>query len=208
MPTNEQYEEFVSHLPVTASDRTLMALKGHLLVEQALRAFIESRVSQPNRIKDKQIQFAILIDFASSLAKVGELDWLWGALRTLNQFRNTLAHKLSPQKTEEIESKFVQHVKNHDGELSVFLGKSKLKYGEFALAVFQVYDILLSATPGHTTDSAPPKASIPKETNNLAQWTDDKIIAAISKAFSAVEGNHDIGESNGPRPRKKRPSQK
>ena len=71
-----------------------------------------------------------------------------------------------------------------------------------------MYDILLSATPGHTTDSAPPKASIPKETNNLVQWTDDKIIAAISKAFSAVEGNHDIGGSDGPRPRKKWPSQK
>lgn len=208
MPTNEQYEEFISHLPVAASDRTLMALKGHLLVEQALRTFIESRVSQPNRIKDKQIQFAILIDFASSLAKVGELDWLWGALRTLNQFRNTLAHKLSPQKTEEIESKFIEHVKNHDGELSVFIGKSKLKYGEFALAVFQVYDILLSAASAHTTERTPPKASVQEVANNLVKWTDDKISVAISKAFLAIEGNQGRGELNGPHPRKKWPSQK
>ncbi|VVN89081.1 hypothetical protein PS710_01732 [Pseudomonas fluorescens] len=208
MPTNEQYEDFISHLPVTASDRTLMALKGHLLVEQALRKFIESRVPQPSRIKDKQIQFAVLVDFASCLAKDGEIDWIWGALKTLNQFRNTLAHKLSPQKTEEIENKFITHVKNHDGELSVFIGRSKLKYGEFPLAVFQVYDILLSAAHMHDTEKTLTKACVRTNFTPPEGYTDDRVRVAITKAFLAVEGGYSSGVLHGPRPKNKWPKLK
>ncbi len=200
MPTDLQYEEFISHLPVAASDRTLMALKGHLLVEQALRTFIESRVAQPERIKDKQIQFSALIDFASSLARQGEIDWIWSSLRTLNQFRNTLAHKLSPAKTDEIEKKFIDHVRNHDGQLSVFVGKSKLTYGEFPLAVFQVYDILLSAAHAETAKQPedPPK--------NF--YTDDMITTAITRAFIAVDGSCFNRKLHGPQSRKKWPNPK
>ncbi|WP_149087855.1 hypothetical protein [Pseudomonas prosekii] len=203
MPTNKQYEEFIAHLPVAASDRTLMALKGHLLVEQALRTFIESRVSQPCRIKDKQIQFSALVDFASSLAKIGELDWLWSALKTLNQLRNTLAHNLSPQKTEEIEEKFVNHVKNHDGELSVFEGSSKLKYGEFSLAVFQVYDVLLSASHSQIIESTPLKHAGSSEETQLSKRSNDKISVAITKAFLTIESKQFRDGTHGPAPRRK-----
>ena len=181
----EQYTEFLTHLPVTASDKTLMALKGHLLVEQALRTYISKRVPHPSRLKDKQIPFSTLIDFASSLEDDKRLEWMWEALRILNSVRNMLAHNLSPVKIEEKEAKFISFVRKNDGEFSVERNNVKLDYGQFPLAVFQLYDQLIS--------SAPRPVSVKGASNN-------RIAEAIDNAFKTI-GNNSLRK--GPTPRKK-----
>jgi len=140
---SEKFEEFLTHLPVTASDRTLMALKGHLLVEQALREFICKRVAKPERIQGVQMSFPALLSFASSLDDGDSMAWVWKAAEKLNQVRNKLAHYLNHEKIETLERGFVEYVRNNDGEMLVPL-LEPLKYSAFPLAIFQVYDRILS----------------------------------------------------------------
>jgi hypothetical protein len=140
----EKYEDFLKHLPETTSDKTLMALKGHLLVEQALREFVGKRVAKPDRIKETQIQFSTLLDFASSLDDGDSMSWVWVATRKLNKLRNQLAHNLSPQKIEALEQDFINYVRHHDGEMNVSVGSAELKYTDFPLAIFQIYDRIFS----------------------------------------------------------------
>lgn len=140
----EKYEDFLKHLPATTSDKALMALKGHLLVEQALREFVWRRVAKPERIKETQIQFSTLLDFAASLDDGDSMSWVWVATRKLNKLRNQLAHSLSPQKIEALEQDFVSYVKHHDGEMNVLVDNAELKYAAFPLAIFQIYDRIFS----------------------------------------------------------------
>lgn len=140
----EKYEDFLKHLPATTADKALMALKGHLLVEQALREFVWRRVAKPERIKETQIQFSTLLDFASSLDDGDSMSWVWVATRKLNKLRNQLAHNLSPQKIEALEQDFVNYVRHHDGEMNVLVDSTELKYTDFPLAIFQIYDRIFS----------------------------------------------------------------
>ncbi|GEM_PF-1374730 len=139
----EKFEEFLTHLPVTASDRTLMALKGHLLVEQALREFIYKRVEKPERLQGVQMSFPALLAFASSLDDGDSMSWVWKAAEKLNQVRNKLAHHLNHEKIEMLEAGFIDYVKSNDGEMLVPLS-GPFKYSAFPLAIFQVYDRILS----------------------------------------------------------------
>lgn len=180
-----QYSEFLTHLPVTALDKTLMALKGHLLVEGALRTYIHRRIPHPKRIEDRQISFATLVDFASSLEDDKKIEWIWEALRLLNTIRNKLAHNLTPQKIEEQERKFISYVQRHDGELSIEVDSVQVQYGPFPLAMFQLYDTLISNSP------QPARKKNPQ---------DSLIAEAITKAFLAVE---DRTTSNLPKRKKK-----
>lgn len=144
----ERYEAFMKHLPVESRDKTLIALKGHLLLETALREYIYRRVSLPERLEKKQMSFASLIDFASCLEFNARIDWIWKALRKANQIRNQLAHQLEPAKLEETEDALVEYVEANDGEFSVAAGDD-LMYEKLALIFFQLFDVLISAP---TTD--------------------------------------------------------
>lgn len=198
MSAQEKYEEFLTHLPVTASDRVLMALKGHLLVEQALREFVSKRVAKPQRLKDKQIPFAIILDFASSLDDGDSMGWVWDAAKKLNRLRNLLAHNLSPLKIEELEIEFIDYIRKHDGELSVLVDNTPVRYEELALAIFQIYDRIVSKSNHH-----PPDPHHFSTRNEIIK--DDLIRTAITKAFLAIDGNSSPSSNTGPKPRKRWP---
>lgn len=200
MHAQEKYEDFLTHLPVTASDRVLMALKGHLLVEQALREFVYKRVHRSSRIQDKQIPFAIILDFAASLEYADNMNWVWEAAKKLNRLRNLLAHNLSPLRIEELEKEFISYVRMHDGELSVLVNDKPLDYGGFALAMFQVYDAII------TREYVTPADLKAAEARGLL--SDERISRAINKAFLTVEEGKVYAGSQGPKPRKKWPQTK
>ncbi|NOR79217.1 MAG: hypothetical protein GQ529_00045, partial [Methyloprofundus sp.] len=75
-----------------------------------LREYIYERVNHPDRLKNKNISFANLIDFSSSLEENNKIQWAWKALRLANQIRNQLAHSLLPEKLEKLESEFIEYV--------------------------------------------------------------------------------------------------
>lgn len=186
--TAEKFEDFLNHLPVTASDIALMALKGHLLVEQALREFIEKRVAKPELLQEKQIAFPTLLIFASSLDDGDSMNWVWVAAGKLNTLRNQLAHNLNPKKIESLERDFVKYVKDNDGEMLVPLEDPHLKYSDFPRSIFQIYDRILSYPYMSPIDMA---------------WRNYAISSAMS-ALSSIDQAKP--KHHGPTPRKKWPN--
>lgn len=137
----ERYENFIHHLPDDIKDKTFIALKGHLLLETCLREYILNRVPHPERLRNKQFNFSVLIDFASSLENNNKIQWVWKALKIANQIRNQLAHNLEPEKVTEYENQFIKYVEENDGEFSVSTDKP-LMYEKLALVFFQLFDVL------------------------------------------------------------------
>lgn len=178
MIKDKEYAEFLTHLPACASDKALIVLKAHLLIERALRMFIESNVHHKGKITEK-VQFSSLVCFASALSKNSDLAWIWQASSNLNSLRNRLAHSLTPANIENMERTFIEHVNHHDGEASVFMGLEEVSYNEFSLAAFQLYDSILSAIDTVNSDES---ASTP-----TANMSDEDISRILLKAFRAVE---------------------
>lgn len=165
----DRYIDFIRHLPVHANDEALIALKGHLLVEMALREYIYRRVPHPERLKGKQANFPLLIDFASCLENGNDIGWVWMALSKLNSIRNGLAHNLEPKDLKAKEAGFIEYVKANDGELlSITADSSVLKYGPMPLAIFQVFDSLLTS-PDQLRKSTGPSPAIEELLRAMAQ---------------------------------------
>lgn len=139
-----RYLEFLEHLPADTQEKSLIAIKGHLLLEVVLKEYIYERVRHPDRLRNKNITFVNLIDFASSLEDNNKIQWIWKALRDANKIRNALAHSLAPEKLDLLELNFVQYIVANDGELSVKTTE-ELKFENLTLAYFQLYDVILSS---------------------------------------------------------------
>ena len=174
---NERYLEFLEHLPSDTEDRSLIAIKGHLLLEIVLREYIYQRVNHPDRLRNKNITFANLIDFSSSLEDNNKIQWVWKALRLANQIRNQLAHSLLPEKIEHLESEFVEYVIANDGVLTVETTE-KLKFERLTLAYFQLFDVILSSNQIYEKNE-----SLTNRTNESL----DNVYQRVAQALAAVE---------------------
>jgi hypothetical protein len=92
-----------AHLP-EGTDLTLIALKGHLLLEEALDDLIRFYCTQPEHLSDARLHFADKVKLARALS--GHLAWtgLWPLSDALNKVRNELAHNLdSPRLNERVQ---------------------------------------------------------------------------------------------------------
>lgn len=90
-------ERVRKHLPA-GNDLTLIALKGHLLAEEALDDLIRFYCRQPDHLDDVEIRFLVKARLARALS--GHIVWtgLWPLIDALNSIRNDLAHKLESAK--------------------------------------------------------------------------------------------------------------
>jgi hypothetical protein len=89
---------FLMNIPPDA-DLQLIILKGHLLLEEQLRAIIEERISGHAALEmDDGTKWTF--DHKSRLAEAlcygEEHDNLWTDVRKLNRLRNKLAHHVEP----------------------------------------------------------------------------------------------------------------
>jgi hypothetical protein len=103
-------ELLAKHLPLKSEDRTLIVLKGHLLVENLLTEFIVSKVPDPSHLEAGQFRFPQRVALAQMFAPKGSNDWVWDALRKLNSLRNTLAHRLEAENAEHKLNEFLKSV--------------------------------------------------------------------------------------------------
>lgn len=94
------------HLPA-GNDLTLIVLKGHLLVEEALDDLIRFYCKQPEHLNDVAIGFFTKAKIARALS--GHIVWtgLWPLIDALNSLRNDLAHKLESPKLRDRAIKFL-----------------------------------------------------------------------------------------------------
>jgi hypothetical protein len=107
--SNMSFDDFVrlrdhteTHLE-NVSDLTMMVLKGHLLIEQALYSAIKALVPHPTFIDSARFRFPQLVDLARALLpankdeKRAKLEaMMWDAFAALNTIRNKIAHDLEP----------------------------------------------------------------------------------------------------------------
>jgi len=99
-------ERVRKHLP-SGSDLTLIALKGHLLAEEALDDLIRFYCKNPEHLDDVEIRFQVKARLARALS--GHVVWigLWPLLDALNTVRNDLAHNLDSPKLKDRINRFL-----------------------------------------------------------------------------------------------------
>jgi len=109
-------ERFKEHLPET-DDFVLLALKGHLLVEEILDVLIKSHCSEPQHIDNVEIRFVVKAKIARALAGGLFPDSMWLMIEALNTVRNDLVHNLDSGKLKERIQKFTDIKYQHNPEL-------------------------------------------------------------------------------------------
>jgi hypothetical protein len=94
------FKRLEAHFP-SGGDMTLQVLKGHLLVEEQLRAIFELLLAHPDALRgEKGTKFEChdiicLVEALSPIAR--EEPWVFAAAKRLNNLRNELAHNLEPR---------------------------------------------------------------------------------------------------------------
>ena len=81
------------HLP-RGDDLTLLALKGHLLIEELLDDIIGAHCQSPESLQDVEIRFPAKVKLVLALTGTHELKKIWRLCEKLNSLRNSLAHKI------------------------------------------------------------------------------------------------------------------
>ena len=114
----------VKHLPHYEEPATLILLKGHLLVEELLRGYIDRKLPNPAAFKHEQFLFAKVLMLCRSLTPPKVKSWAFDAAKKLNDVRNEVAHELeSPDLQSKLEG-FVGLVEQH-AKASVFPPKDR-----------------------------------------------------------------------------------
>ena len=76
-------------------------IKGHLIVEETLDAFIEASLFNPEQLKTERLNFHTKGSLALSLSLQEDQDQHWSVFWAVNQLRNKIAHKLDSEEIEE-----------------------------------------------------------------------------------------------------------
>lgn len=98
------------------ADRQVILLKGHLLIEEQLQAFIESKLRHPEAISDARFAFHQRLALAKALYSEPNrfgYGWVWESIKLLNSLRNLMVHNVSPKGFTQQLTKFVSGVEKH-----------------------------------------------------------------------------------------------
>ena len=90
---SDLYGRYKRLIPRT-TDLGLLILKGHLLVEEQLDAFVEANCERPSDLKDARLTFHQKMRLCQALGGWPKDDPLWRFVVQLNSVRNKLAHNL------------------------------------------------------------------------------------------------------------------
>jgi hypothetical protein len=80
----------------------LGVIKGHLMLEETLDAYLEASMFHPEHLKEARLTFHAKGHLAWAMSLNQDKDTLWYLLWTVNELRNKIAHKLD---SDEIEGK-------------------------------------------------------------------------------------------------------
>jgi hypothetical protein len=99
-------EKALAEMP-RVNDLTLVAIKGHLIIERIINGIITSHCQSPQYIDRARLSFSQLAYIAQSLIVIPDHKEIFPAIHNLNKLRNTLAHSIDASKAEELAIKFV-----------------------------------------------------------------------------------------------------
>lgn len=91
----EAFQQFLRLLP-HGKDPELVLLKGHLLIEEQIRALIDRRLQNPQALKEANARLEThqAIHLAKAFFPPGHMVEIWRAISKLNTLRNDIAHNL------------------------------------------------------------------------------------------------------------------
>jgi hypothetical protein len=102
--TDDDFEDrFRRHFPRRSNDLTLIVLKGHLLMEEAVNRMLASFLLKPQAIEGAHLRFHQKLCLLRALAPVGAegtVFRLFEAAEKLNILRNRLAHHVDHPQVE------------------------------------------------------------------------------------------------------------
>jgi len=127
---------FCTHLPFKDKDDVTVVLKGQLLVEEQLVAYVKGRLARPEKIQ--RFMFDRYLCLAEALTPDSHYNWIFEACRKLNGIRNHMSHQLSPADIDKLIKEFTAYVKKHAG---VMLDSTSFKcnLADFRTAVLALY---------------------------------------------------------------------
>ncbi len=95
IPDKHQRDSFLHLIGHLDLDRAAMvALKGHLVIEEKITAAIEKFVFHPEHLDDARLTFAQKLAISRSLSLDENKNSMWELVAKLNRLRNTLSHSL------------------------------------------------------------------------------------------------------------------
>ena len=101
-------ERFIKHLPLNGTDRVVVVLKGHLLVEELLREYVNNHFENAEILKDARLTFHQYLCLSRGFSVDESNEKLWTSIEKLNTLRNKLAHSLEPKDIETKCQEFVE----------------------------------------------------------------------------------------------------
>lgn len=110
LPDGEQIDELVEALIPKRGDPTFAVLKAHLLIEDYLTEYIETKVRHANYLQQARLTFAQKASLARAFNARANDDWIWDGIRKLSELRNELAHRRKSAKVEGKVREFREHV--------------------------------------------------------------------------------------------------
>lgn len=87
----------------------LATLEGHLLMEEALDAFVDAAVFHPEQLSPVNMNFHTKGHLAISLGMKRDKDEMWPVVWAINQLRNKMAHNLDSKEIDE-KMKYLRNV--------------------------------------------------------------------------------------------------
>jgi hypothetical protein len=103
----------LDHLPHYQDSTELILLKGHLLVEELLRNYIDRKLPNPDQFKHDQFSFSKILMLCRALTPTKVRSWSFDAAKKLNAVRNKVAHELdSPDVRSNLDC-FISLVEQH-----------------------------------------------------------------------------------------------
>jgi hypothetical protein len=164
-------DRFKEHLPDT-DDLALLALKGHLLVEEILDVLIKSYCAEPRHLDSVEIRFFVKAKIARALTGNIFPDSMWKMIDALNTVRNDLAHALESKKLKERIRQFINIKYEHNDKLQQegvspdgpdYIAKELAKSIHYLLGQLSVAEIVArfmeyqaqQNAPADTPDGAP-----------------------------------------------------
>jgi len=100
---------FNKHMP-RSKDITLIILKGHLLIEQALTDILDSELPHSKALNDAKMSFSNRLAIVKSIYGMNS-SFPYGLIENLNSLRNQLVHKLEPKDIQNKLDDFINRAK-------------------------------------------------------------------------------------------------
>lgn len=139
----DAFRRFLKLLP-HGKDSDLVILKGHLLIEEQLKEIIRQRLPNPSALDITKMNCHQAICLAQALLPKGHQEEFWRATKKLNELRNNIAHRLTPEEREVKISEFVSCIPV-DWE-----GKDKTQ--TFELCIWSLFVYISSFVEGELSD--------------------------------------------------------